>query len=140
MPRLNVSQAASLYGKSRMTLHRYLKSGRISSELAGDGQRLIDLSELIRVFGEPQGNVTSDTPRDTPPEFTPVTAPVTGVQVAMLEELKALRAEVKGLREALLRIEYKPVAEVAEQREIVTQEPAVKQKPKPQSFADLLDF
>lgn len=137
MPKLNVSQAANLYGKSRMTLHRYLKSGRISSELSGDGQRLIDLSELIRVFGEPQGNVTGD----TPPEFSPVTAPVTDVQVAMLEELKALRAEVKELREALLRIEYKPAAaEVAEQRETVVHEPAMKQKPKPQSFADLLDF
>jgi len=140
MPKLNVSQAANLYGKSRMTLHRYLKSGRISSELSGDGQRLIDLSELIRVFGEPQGNVTGDTPPDTPPEFSPVTAPVTDVQVAMLEELKALRAEVKELREALLRIEYKPAEEVAEQRETVVHEPAMKQKPKPQSFADLLDF
>lgn len=138
MPKLNVSQAANLYGKSRMTLHRHLKSGRISSELSGDGQRLIDLSELIRVFGEPHGNVTGDTPHDTPSEFSPVTAPVTDVQVAMLEELKALRSEVKELREALLRIEYKPVVEIADQRKTVAQEKAMKQKPL--SFADLLDF
>ncbi|WP_425574628.1 hypothetical protein, partial [Streptomyces rhizosphaericus] len=71
MHELNLSQTARLYGKSRMTLHRHCGSGRVTSRLSDDGQRLIDLSELIRVYGEPPNRVTHNTPatlsrRDSP--------------------------------------------------------------------------
>ena len=62
MPELNLSQAARLYGKSRMTLHRHCRSGRVTSRVSDDGQRLIDFSELIRAYGEPPNSVTPDTP------------------------------------------------------------------------------
>lgn len=48
--KLNVSQAASLYQKSRNTLYQAIQKGKLSKDHDG----LLDLSELIRVYGEPK--------------------------------------------------------------------------------------
>ena len=48
--KLNISQAATLYQKSRNTLYQAIKTGTLSKDLDG----LIDLSELIRAYGEPK--------------------------------------------------------------------------------------
>lgn len=124
MPEFNATQAAKLYGKSRMTIWRYVTSGKLSSRLAGDGQRLIDLSELIRVFGEPNQLVT-------PVTVTPQTSD-TASDTALSDlvvEVRLLREEVRELRETLLRIEHQPKP---------TPAPAPAPKTKAASFADLL--
>jgi YD repeat-containing protein len=51
MTLLNISTAARVSGKSRVTIQRYLKNGRLSSITDNDGHIKIDTSELIRVFG-----------------------------------------------------------------------------------------
>jgi hypothetical protein len=58
MPLLSVSAAARAVGKSRVTLHRYLKDGRLGSVIDDTGMAKIDTGELLRVFGEFKTNGT----------------------------------------------------------------------------------
>jgi len=52
MPIVSISEAARLTGKSRRTLHRHIDTGRISRSHTQSGDKGIDVSELIRVYGE----------------------------------------------------------------------------------------
>ncbi|RCV86024.1 helix-turn-helix domain-containing protein [Vreelandella rituensis] len=73
---LTITEAAKLYGKQRKTLYRHISAGRLSCSVRGDGHRVIDLSELIRCYGEPTGEAAaSDTEktRDSPQGDTPLT-------------------------------------------------------------------
>lgn len=51
MVELSLSQAAKLTGKSKSTINRAIKSGKISATRHDDGSYSIDPSELTRVFG-----------------------------------------------------------------------------------------
>lgn len=51
MAQLSVAAAAKLVAKDRKTLYRMLKEGRLSATQNIDGQRQIETSELVRVFG-----------------------------------------------------------------------------------------
>ena len=55
MKKLSVSELAKLYGYSRQTIYAHINKGNLSK--GSDG--LIDFSEALRVFGEPQ-NKTSN--------------------------------------------------------------------------------
>lgn len=130
MPELNLSQAARLYGKSRMTLHRHCGSGRITSRLSDDGQRLIDLSELIRAYGEPPNRVTSDTPSDQSQRDD-----------LLLRELQALREQVAQIQEEVRDLRRLPVLEpLPEARENAPPAAPKSQQPSEQitGFDDLL--
>lgn len=97
--KLTITEAAKLYGKQRKTLYRHIDAGRLSCTARGDGHRVIDLSELIRCYGEP--------PQAVSPDDTPMTreAPQGDTLTrAMLEELVALRREVEQLRADLRRL------------------------------------
>lgn len=50
MPELSLSQAAKLTGKSKSTINRAIKTGKISATRHGDGSYSIDASELARAF------------------------------------------------------------------------------------------
>ena len=52
MASINLSQAAKLVAKSRTTLWKYIKSGKLSVNRDSNGKPFVDTSELIRVFGE----------------------------------------------------------------------------------------
>lgn len=55
MAKVNITQAAKLAGISRTTLYNtYIKSGQITVSKDHKGNRQIDTSELVRVFGELQ--------------------------------------------------------------------------------------
>ena len=130
---------AKLYGLHRSTLYEAVEKGRVSApERDGKGQRLVDLSEMIRVYGEPAG---SQRPTDPTPQSD--TNPTPAIWVEMLAELRLLREEVAGLRQEMRLIEHKP--EPGSQREVV--KPHVEDVPvaslgkvasEPRSFADLL--
>ena len=62
--KLNVSQAAALYEKSRNTLYQAIKKGKLSKDHDG----LLDFSELIRVYGEPKKRFNSSRPNVVSPE------------------------------------------------------------------------
>ncbi|GKW26796.1 hypothetical protein PEC311524_43900 [Pectobacterium carotovorum subsp. carotovorum] len=51
MAKISISEAARLTGKSRTTLHRLIKTGELSTCQGARNARMVDISELIRVFG-----------------------------------------------------------------------------------------
>ncbi|ELY4083020.1 helix-turn-helix domain-containing protein [Cronobacter sakazakii] len=58
MAKVSISEAARLTGKSRTTLHRLIKTGELSTCAGVRNSKMIDISELIRVFGEISAPVT----------------------------------------------------------------------------------
>ena len=95
MPKINISQAAKMTGKTRTTIYKKIKSGELSAELGSDGNRLIDTAELLRVFGE---LVTPDTVsidvhgiQQEPPQVTPL----------LERQISLLEAENKRLHEQI---------------------------------------
>ena len=59
MAKLNITQAAKATGVARVTIQRHIKRGKLSCEVIGSGQKVIDTSELLRVYG---GLKSPDTP------------------------------------------------------------------------------
>ena len=55
MPSLNLTAASRAAGVGRSTIVRALKSGRLSATTNEQGERVIDTSELVRVFGPLKG-------------------------------------------------------------------------------------
>lgn len=55
MPLLNLTAASRAAGVSRSTIVRALKSGRLSATTNEQSERVIDTSELVRVFGSLKG-------------------------------------------------------------------------------------
>lgn len=55
MPSLNLTAASRVAGVGRSTIVRALKSGRLSTTTNEQGERVIDTSELVRVFGPLKG-------------------------------------------------------------------------------------
>lgn len=135
MPALTLGRLAKLYGMHRSTVYEAVEKGRVSAGLDGNGQKVIDLSEAIRVWGEPPTDPTAkpDT-RQPGPEADPT--PSADTLQPLLEELRLLREEVAGLRAELRLLEYKP----AEQSPHGVQGAVGKEPPAGpvKSFADLL--
>ena len=57
---LSITEAAHVVGKSRATLHRHIRAGKLNTTTDSAGIKCIDTSELLRVYGELQ-NVTRET-------------------------------------------------------------------------------
>jgi hypothetical protein len=51
MPKVSLSEAARLTGKSRVTIHRHIDKGKLAKEIDGTGNPVLDLAELERVYG-----------------------------------------------------------------------------------------
>jgi hypothetical protein len=51
MAKVGIQKAADLSGKSKATIQRAMKSGRLSFEVDEAGEKVIDMSELERVYG-----------------------------------------------------------------------------------------
>lgn len=63
MARVSISEAARLTGKSRTTLHRLIKAGDLSTCSGERNAKMVDTSELLRVFGpfqQPKANTILD--------------------------------------------------------------------------------
>lgn len=70
MMQLSLGQAARQTGKSKSTLTRAIKSGRLSAHRSDDGSYLIEPSELFRVWPA-TGSATLDAPPSGEPHATP---------------------------------------------------------------------
>ena len=108
MAKLTIGRMAKLYGLHRSTLHEAVSKGRVTAGLDGKGQKVIDLSEMIRVYGEPQGlPLHRPTLNPTP---SPYTFPPHEMDALhpLIEEVRLLRTEIHELRESLRLIEHKP--------------------------------
>ena len=54
MAKLNLTEAAKAAGIGRTTLYNHIKQGKISCEVNEKDKKVIDVTELIRVYGELQ--------------------------------------------------------------------------------------
>lgn len=82
----SASQAAKATGKAIPTITRAIKSGKISAEPKEGGGYLIDPAELHRVF---------------PPVTSKGDATPTMSQIETPSDMRALQAEIEGLRERI---------------------------------------
>lgn len=114
---LTLRQAADRCGASRSTIHRALKSGKLSGSRADDGSWDIDPAELARVF---PWDVTEPVHRDTmghPGDKEDEQAAVLAMKVEMLEkQLERERDTVEDLRRRLDRAEDRVLALTMEVR------------------------
>ena len=63
MALVTLKRAAEMTGKNASTIHRAMKNGRLSFQKNDAGDRLVDVSELERVFGlKAAGDVRNDAP------------------------------------------------------------------------------
>ena len=98
MPELTIGRMAKLYGLHRSSLYEAVAKGRVSAGYNVKGQRVIDLSEMIRVYGEAPGTTRHPTPTKQTPPDVPDTASLIDELRALREEIASLRDEVKELR------------------------------------------
>ena len=107
----SMRQAAEVCGRSRTTLHRALKSGKMSGMQDGEGgEWSIDPAELRRVFpwaGDEHDRKSTSVQGASTPQHDEVMA----VKVAMLEDqLERERETVADLRKRLDRAEDRVTA------------------------------
>ena len=108
---VTIAEAAKLVGKSRRTVYRDVSSGRLSVSHDGAGVAQVDISELIRVYGEIKGErhsvVTVQTPqRGTDDGASRVTA--MEVEIAQLRERLADKdRHIDDLRSSIRLLENK---------------------------------
>jgi len=108
MAKLTIGRMANLYGLHRSTLHEAVAKGRVSVGLDSKGQRVIDLSEMIRVYGEPQRLPLHVPTHDSLPSPDIHPTATTDALHPLIEEVRLLREEIRELRESLRLIEHKP--------------------------------
>ena len=112
MTQHSINEAARLVSRDRKTLYRAIKEGRLSATVDATGQKQVDTSELIRVFGELRTDGDKSRSRaavPTPQRETPDTT----ARMALLEaELRHARelleskdAQIQVLHKALLMLE-----------------------------------
>lgn len=104
MAKLTIGRMANLYGLHRSTLHEAVAKGRVTAGIDGKGQKVIDLSEMIRVYGEPPSSARHSPTLSTDTAPTPLFDALS----PLLEELRLLREEVRELRETMRLLEHKP--------------------------------
>lgn len=132
MPTFTIGRMAKLYRLHRSSLYQAVNEGRVTAGHNGKGQLVIDLSEMIRVYGEPLERTRQN---QTPESDTSIAIPTAGLQ-SLLEELRLLREEVHELRKNLLLLEHKPAPRLAKDKEA---DPLPhRSATKSVSFADLL--
>ena len=88
MAELTLSQAAKQVGRGKSTLHRAIKSGRLSASRADDGTFRIDPSELLRAFPPAVPGRSAGTLRNG------------AVPAVERSEVAALRSELIAARQA----------------------------------------
>lgn len=85
MASVSVSEAARLTSKGRATIQRHIKSGKLSVSRDAAENPVIDVSELIRVYGSIQAHDTAET------------EPASQLETVTIE---FLREELRATREA----------------------------------------
>ena len=97
----SLSAAAKATGKSKATIHRAIRTGKVSATRNEDGSYLIDPAELHRVF-EPEPGEPGAANGTVRQNATPTAEPIEPPSLAVLNA--ALTAEIAGLK-ALLDME-----------------------------------
>jgi len=98
MAQVSISEAARLTGKSRRTIQRYVATGKLSLSHNDTTEKNIDISELIRVFGEIKKDAV--TPEDTIKKVT-LSHHVTHDDDSSKLENELLKKEIEFLKQRL---------------------------------------
>lgn len=119
MAKVSISEAARLARKSRTTLHRLIKTGELSVSTGDRNAKMIDISELSRVF--PDLRLSSSEHYNEQVIEQCVTGVVTGAEQdnerlkQEVEYLKTLvssqQSHIESLKQAMLLIEHKQQSE-----------------------------
>lgn len=112
MAELTLREAARQVCVSRQSIYRMVKDGRLTATVRHDGQKVVDTSELLRVFGNlsprqsPETAAPGDSPRQpaTPPIVQAMTADERRREVEIADR-EALRAELQAARERIRDVE-----------------------------------
>lgn len=92
MAKVSVSEAARLTGKSRTTLHRLIKTGELSTCPGERNARMLDTSELLRVFGSLDGSKTVHVSEQAGEQR------VTASEAENEQVIRSLKQEIEHLR------------------------------------------
>ena len=92
MAKVSISEAARLTGKSRTTLHRLIKTGELSTCYGDRNARMVDVSELIRVFGTLEQRLVEQVSGQVNEQTD------TGVSAQSEQVISQLRQEVEHLK------------------------------------------
>jgi len=115
MAKVSISEAARLTGKSRTTLHRLIKAGDLSTCSGARNAKMIDISELIRVFGDISKPVNEQPFEQVTEQRVTVTpAPSEQVVSSLKQEVEHLRtlvsaqeSHIDSLKQSLQLLEHK---------------------------------
>ncbi len=101
MAKVGAQRAAELTGRSKSTIQRAMKSGKLSYELDANKRRLIDVSELDRAFGLRAGeqNTAVNVEHELEKATTMLDAERMKMRIKMLEgQLEAANTQIDDLK------------------------------------------
>lgn len=115
MAKVSISEAARLTGKSRTTLHRLIKTGELSTCYGDRNARMVDVSELLRVFGtleqRPAEQVSGQVNEQSDTGFSAQGEQVIAQLRQEVEHLKTLvsakDSHIDSLKQAMLLLEHR---------------------------------
>lgn len=119
MTYLTVRQAAERAGVSRQTMFRHIKDGKISATVDRDGQKQIDVTELLRVFGELQSPTARAKTASDRSRLSQKTETASGLAYQI--ELEKLRAQLE-LKAAELALAKERISELKSREHQVVEE------------------
>lgn len=102
MAKVGAQRAAVLTGRSKSTIQRAMNSGKLSFEIDQNDRRVIDVSELERVFGIKQQSLSipaQASPASAPAGSIASAAPAISVDTAV--ERENMRMQIKMLEQQL---------------------------------------
>ena len=98
MAKLNLSQAAKAAGIARGTLYSHIHKGNISCELDPKGNKVIDTSELMRVYGELKTNEVPNEQSSIRSIEQDNTLGITGIAQVLEQRINDLEQQIEDLR------------------------------------------
>jgi len=109
---------------SRPTLYRAIKEGRLSAKKVKAGGKVIDVSELVRVFGEPESATSSETRNETVSQGVSAVEAERNDLKALVQRLEAdLRREHDTLERERMQVDRLMNMLEASQRQLADQRP-----------------
>jgi len=113
MAKISISEAARLTGKSRTTLHRFIKTGELSTCSGERNAKMLDTSELLRVFGSFPGTPSEHVVEQVAEQRVTVPQVDTEQVIAPLKQeiehlknlIQAQESHIASLKQAMLLIE-----------------------------------
>lgn len=136
-----ISAANRITGRSRTTIGKHLKSGKLSAEVRPDGSKLIDASELMRVYGddcdfsveragdaEPKSTAAVNTLNTASDDRVVSTEQLATERAERDRERRQLEDQIEHLRDALAKAQDSQEASLRLLQNQSSPEPAIQQE------------